>query len=92
MTYTIEWKDQALKDLEKLDKETQKRIKKKIESITEYPYHFLEPLKNEPYHKLRTGKYRTIINVKENEKTLEPFLADHRKKIYKRLKKKTKKP
>ena len=80
----MKWRPKVLDDLEKLPMVVSKRIVRKIESIKEYPEHFLEKLVGDPGYKVRVGDYRIIIDVVENEKILVVRVVGHRRNVYER--------
>ena len=85
MSFTIKWTSGARKDILSLDKEVARRVLRKIESITDSPFRFLEPLRGHPYYKLRVGDYRVIFDVNRESKSLIVVVVGHRKKIYRGL-------
>ena len=61
MNYSIIWDKEARIFLRKLPKIHAQRIIKKINSITNNPHHFLEPLVNLKSQKLRIGDYGALV-------------------------------
>lgn len=84
MTYSIKWREKALKELRKLSREIAKRIIRKVDDCKDNPKQFLERLKDDPGYKLRVGDYRVLIDIIEDQKILSVRLVGHRKNIYKR--------
>ena len=84
MGYSVKWRQKALKSLRKLPKEISKRIVKRIDLVKENPKHFLEKLVDDPGFKVRTGDYRIIIDVIDEEEVIAVRLIGHRRNIYKR--------
>jgi len=81
MTFSIKWNSDAL---DCLPSEVIPRIVKKIESIVENPFHFLDHYEGEKVYKLRIGDYRALIDVDFASKTLKVRIVDHRSRVYKR--------
>lgn len=75
---------QALRDLRKLDKQTQKRIVDKLEFIasSSSPLNFAEKLIDSTFGewRFRIGDYRAIFDVKEKQIVI--LKIGHRKEIY----------
>lgn len=88
MSYEIRWDKKALDFLRKLDKLDAVRIIKKVDSIKEYPKHFLEELVEINAYKLRIGDYRALIDLDETNKIIFILLVGHRKNIYKEFRRK----
>lgn len=78
------FKPQALKQLEKLPKNVQKRIIKKLDFYCsqQSPLQFAEPLvdKRLGSYRLRIGEYRVVFDVARNQ--IMVLLVGHRKEIY----------
>jgi mRNA interferase RelE/StbE len=83
--YTVIYDEEALQNLEKLQKITRKRIFDKISSAKENPFHFFERLTGRDEYKLRVGDYRIIADIDEKTKRISILFIDHRKNIYKKL-------
>ena len=84
MTYTIKWRPKALNELRKLPKITAKILVKRINSAKDNPKHFLEKLVGDSGYKIRSGHYRAIVDIVEEEKAIAVRIVGHRKNIYKR--------
>ena len=83
MTYSIEWHPKVREFLKKLPKDIAIRISKKVRTIKEKPFHYLQHYEGEDTYKLRIGDYRALIDVEFKEKILYVQHLDHRKKVYK---------
>ncbi len=83
--YTVVYDEEALQNLEKLEKKIRKRIFEKIFSIKENPFHYFERLTGRGEYKLRVGDYRVIADIDEKTKKISILFIDHRKNIYKKL-------
>jgi len=80
--YNLDWKEHALKNLNKLENSTSKRIIKKVEELCENPFskdiRKLKGYKN--YFRLRVGDYRIIFSLEDNLITI--LKVGHRQTIY----------
>ena len=81
--FQLEWKESAIRELEKLEKSISFRLYKKINSLVNDPFsQDIKKLKGEPAYRLRIGDYRIIFDI-EKDKIIILQIA-HRSKIYKR--------
>jgi len=85
--WNLYFKKDAVKDLKKLDKIIQKRIKNKLEFYTsqENPLIFARKLIDSKLgeYRFRIWDYRVIFDVDENGKIIIIAVIWHRKEIYK---------
>lgn len=61
-----------------------KRIVKKIKSIRENPFRYLEHFEGKNYYKIRIGIYRALIDIDFKRKIIFVQVLDKRGRIYKR--------
>jgi mRNA interferase RelE/StbE len=80
--YSVIYDDEALQNLEKLEKKIRKRIFEKIYSIKENPVHYFHRLTARDEFKLRVGDYRVIADINEQTKRISILFVDHRKNVY----------
>jgi len=81
MTYEIEFKPRAIKDLESLPKDIQRRILAKIESLANDLAGDVKRLTNfTPEFRLRVGDYRVLFEVEANKIVI--YRVVHRKDAY----------
>ncbi|MBN2458602.1 type II toxin-antitoxin system RelE/ParE family toxin [Candidatus Woesearchaeota archaeon] len=80
--YTLAYTDQFLKQIRKLDKNTQKRIISTLERIRVRPYPHVKKLVGSPYFRLRVGDYRVILDIKENKLIIYVIEVGHRRDVY----------
>ncbi|MBI2139404.1 type II toxin-antitoxin system RelE/ParE family toxin [Candidatus Woesearchaeota archaeon] len=85
MSYQIAWDEQAREFLRKIHKPDAQRIIRKVNSIIEDPFHFLERLVEISGYKLRIGDYRALIDVHEENNSISVVYIGHRKDIYQYL-------
>ena len=79
----IEWTQNSLDFLDKLDKKDSERIVKKIDTIKENPIRFIKGLIGKDFGKMRIGDYRLFVDfiIKENRLIIRSI--KHRKNAYK---------
>ena len=82
MGYRTVWTEKALRSVERLQKETARRISKKVEDIGPNPHPFLEKLTDIKCFKLRVGDYRCFIDIDEEKKEMVILQVKHRKHAY----------
>ena len=81
MMFTLEWKEDALADLEKLENSIVRRIIKKVEELLQDPYSKdIKRLKGIEAFRLRVGDYRVIFEIEKD--TILILKIGHRKNIY----------
>jgi mRNA interferase RelE/StbE len=81
MTYEIEFKPRAFKDLAALPKSTRRRIVAKIEGLTDDLAGDVKRLTNfTPEYRLRVGDYRALFEIEGNKLIMYRVL--HRKDAY----------
>ena len=85
MNYEIRLHPTVSKFLDKCEKSLSERIKKKLSSLREDPFRYLEHYEGKDYFKLRIGNYRALIDVDNKRKIIFVQHLGHRGKIYKRL-------
>ena len=83
--YDIILSEQAVKQLEKLEKNTQERILKVLERIRVKPEAYVTKLVGNFGYKLRIGDYRAIIDIDNSKPIISVTKVGHRKNIYKDL-------
>ncbi len=82
MNYELSFDEKALLQLEKLPRETKKRIFEKLTATKKNPFHCFESLQKIRGYKLRIGDYRAIAEIKEGK--IIVMYVGHRKNIYKK--------
>jgi mRNA interferase RelE/StbE len=79
--YNIEWKENALRELEKLESSISRRILKKVEELSENPFsRDIKRLKGSNDFRLRVGDYRIIFSIENS--LIQILKVGHRKNIY----------
>lgn len=81
--YSILFSSQAEKDLNKLDKDLQRRILDVLERIRIRPHHFVVRVVGGPYFRVRVGDYRIILDIQNDKLIIIVLEIGHRSKIYK---------
>ena len=79
----LRYAQRATEQLQDLEREHRERILTKLEGIVDWPDHYLEPLSNHPYHRLRVGDYRVIVNWERDEE-IRVLAVGHRRNVYDR--------
>ena len=80
--YSIELTDRARTFLQKLHKQEQERLLKKIYSLRENPIPHLKKLKGTKLWRLRIGEYRAIIDIVIKGKRLIVLRIGKREHVY----------
>lgn len=70
------------KFLEKLDMETRRQIKKKLNELKEFPEQRGKHLRYTQFWSLRIGNYRVIYEIKNKEKKIIVLFIGHRSDVY----------
>ncbi|MDY6789093.1 MAG: type II toxin-antitoxin system RelE/ParE family toxin [Candidatus Nanohaloarchaea archaeon] len=84
MSYEIEWKKEAIKDLQKLETEEKERIVDKIEWFSGYP----KRRKNIKFidkfscHRYRIGDFRVFFRKNNDDSLIEILAVERRGKAY----------
>jgi mRNA interferase RelE/StbE len=63
----IDVSERAADWLRDAEPDVRDRIVKKFRSIEDFPDHYLKSLSGSPYHRLRIGGYRAIIDWRRDE-------------------------
>ncbi len=82
MTYEIIFSDKALRQLKKLEKNTQEKIITVLERIRVRPEAYVTKLVGDPGYKLRVGDYRVITDIENKMLRILVLKVGHRKNIY----------
>ena len=87
MIYSVEFRPAVLKSMKRLPKKELIRIKKKIDGLAKnLPDPATTKMKgNNPFHSVRTGNYRIVYQIIEDQLVILVVKIGHRKDIYKRL-------
>ncbi len=84
MIFQINW-EPAKDDIRTLETEVRKRVIRKVGSIVNNPFHFVERVEGYPLFKLRIGDYRAILDIKQQKSEIVVVLVGHRSKVYQEL-------
>lgn len=85
MAHELEYTDAIKETLDQIETEDAQRIIKKLDSILDFPEHFLDRLKNHPGYKLRVGDFRVLLDWDKDGKVLYAIDVFERKNEYKEL-------
>ncbi|MEK6935503.1 MAG: type II toxin-antitoxin system RelE/ParE family toxin [Nanoarchaeota archaeon] len=81
--FNIQWKEEAVKDLQKLERDLGSRIYKKVNSLKEnFDSADIKRLQGSDLFRLRVGDYRIIFEI--NKELITILKIGHRKNIYKK--------
>jgi Cytotoxic translational repressor of toxin-antitoxin stability system len=84
VSYKIEWKRSATKELKKLPPETIKKILQAVESLaqTPLPDGVKKLVSSHHTYRIREGAYRIIYNLLADVVVIEIIKVGHRKDVY----------
>lgn len=85
MTYQVILSQNAVNDLELVDKKNRTRIIMKLDSIKEQPFGYVKHLVGVPLYSLRVGDYRVIMDIKNKEVLIFVVRIRHRSRAYNEL-------
>ena len=82
MPWSVQWTDQAARDLSRLDPPVARRVMAKLDQAAERPEHFFKRLVASDDRKLRIGDYRLLVVLQSETRTILVERVDHRSRIY----------
>jgi mRNA interferase RelE/StbE len=84
VSYRIEWKRSAIKELEKLPRPMISKIVSAVDNLSSnpYPQGVRKLVSTKSSYRIRVGDYRVIYNIVENRLIVEIVRVGHRKDIY----------
>ena len=82
LTYDVQIKPKAIKQLKKLPKSIVTRILKKVVFIKDTPQIFMKKLESKDIWSLRVGDYRVLIDINEDKRIISIIKVGHRKEVY----------
>ena len=88
MNYEVRLSNRAAKDLDKLNRDTQKRMVRRLEAIGEAPLdgRLSEPLTNQGgLRKSRIGGWRMIFSVDDGNRVVNVVMIERRGQVYRRI-------
>ena len=86
MTFSVEWSEDSVNQLAKLEALLAKRIAKKVKEFSQGPFSKdIKKLKGLDSYCLRVGDYRVIFDILVNERKIRINKVGHRKNIYDRI-------
>lgn len=83
MAYNIFITDTAKKQLAKIDRQTAKRIDKKLREISHEPFLYVSKLSSLDLYKLRVGDYRVLMSIQKDRLIILVVEISHRRNVYK---------
>jgi len=84
MTYEIIFSDKALRQLKKMERNTQERIIAVLERIRIRPEAYVTKLVGDPGYRLRVGDYRVIMDIDKKQLKILVLKVGQRRNIYDR--------
>jgi len=84
MVFEIIWSDLAIRQLKKLDRPIARRIFDKVGELADNPHRLVQKLVNSPYHRLRVGDFRVILDIQGDVLRILVLKVGHRESIYDR--------
>ncbi|MBU0894298.1 MAG: type II toxin-antitoxin system RelE/ParE family toxin [Nanoarchaeota archaeon] len=82
--YSLEFRGKALRQLEKLPIELQRRIASYLDRLKVRPFsHDIKRLQGSPYYRARVGNYRIILDIKRDILIIVVIQLGLRHKVYK---------
>jgi len=83
-SYRISWKRAALKEVQRLPKQTVTRVVKVVEALAENPYPsgVKKLIGAETVYRVRVGNYRIIYSVETTNLVVEIIRVRHRSRAY----------
>lgn len=79
---TVTYSERAADWLEDAEPDVAERIVAKLDEASGFPSHFLKPLAGQPYHRLRVGDHRVIVDWRRDDDELFVRRIGHRRNIY----------
>lgn len=83
--YTVAWTRKAARMLERLPREAQGRIIDQVESIADEPFAHVRKVEGSPYHRLRVGQYRVVLQITASHLTIYVVRVAPRETAYRNL-------
>ena len=83
MAYNVFLTDFAKKQLAKLDRQTAKRITKKLHDVSVDPFLYVSKLAGRDFYKLRVGDYRVLMIIQQDKLVILVVEVRHRRNVYK---------
>ncbi len=87
-SFTVEWAKGTKKDLQALDKQTQRRVFAAVEllRINPRPSKMKRLVSPEPTFRVRVGDYRIVYQIEDSRLVILVVRIAHRKDVYKNFK------
>lgn len=82
MTYQLLYTKKAVKDIKKLDRVVQRRLKKVLEKFSQKPFYYAKKLIDSRLgeYRFRVGDYRVVFDRKDHQIII--LRVGHRREIY----------
>jgi mRNA interferase RelE/StbE len=83
LIYNIFLTDSAKKQLAKLDRQTAKRITKKLHEVSIDPFLYVSRLVGQDLYKFQVGDYRILMTIQQDKLIIIVVEVSHRRNVYK---------
>ena len=84
-SFQIEWKNSALKELQKLPRQIIPRVVAAVDDLSDdpYPHGTRKLVGSEHTYRIRVGEYRVVYDIFQRKLIIEIVRVRHRKNAYK---------
>ena len=83
--YTVAWTRKAARMLERLPREAQARVVDSVAGIAGEPFAHVRKVEGTPYHRLRVGQYRVVMQITAAHLTIYVVRVAPRETAYRNL-------
>jgi mRNA interferase RelE/StbE len=83
--YTVVWTRKAARLLAQLPRGSQSRIVDRVEGIVDDPFAHVRKVEGTPYHRLRVGQYRVVLQITASHLTIYVVRVAPRETAYRNL-------
>jgi len=83
LVYNLQITDAAKHQLAKIDKQTARRINKKLQEVAQDPFQYVTKLVGLELYKLRVGDYRILLDIQKKTLVIIIIEVSHRRNVYK---------
>lgn len=85
MMFSLEYSENAQKQLDKLESKTRERVLKSMERLRARPFAYVKKLVNCPWFSFRVGDYRLIMDIQGEKLLILVITMGHRRDIYENI-------
>ena len=80
--YQIKWTETAIQSLEKIERDLERRILKRVNGLNANPFRYIKRLKVVPLFSLRVGIYRILLSIERNNLVIVAIDVGKRENFY----------